>query len=137
MDVSEIMTPDPETCAPDDTIRKVASMMADGDYGSVPVLEGDRFVGVVTDRDIAVRAVAEGLGPDTPVSDVMTDEPITVEPDTDIEEVADIMAEEQIRRLYVVEDEKLVGVVSLGDLALEDDDDDDLSGDALEDISED
>ena len=137
MDVSEIMTPDPETCAPDDTIRKVASMMADGDYGSLPVLEGDRFVGVVTDRDIAVRAVAEGLGPDTPVSEVMTDEPITVEPDTDIEEVADIMAEEQIRRLYVVEDEKLVGVVSLGDLALEDDDDDDLSGDALEDISED
>jgi len=137
MDVSEIMTPDPETCAPDDTIRKVASMMADGDYGSVPVLDGERFVGVVTDRDIAVRAVAEGLGPDTPVSEVMTDEPITVEPDTDMEEVADIMAEEQIRRLYVVEDEKLVGVVSLGDLALEDDDDDDLSGEALEDISED
>lgn len=136
MQVLEIMTPDPDTATAQDTIRKVATMMEEGDYGAVPVMDGERFVGVVTDRDIALRGVAQGLGPDTLVSEVMSEDPIFVEPDCDIEEAAEMMMEEQIRRLFVVDDGKLVGVISLGDLALEDDDDE-LSGEALEEISED
>ncbi len=137
MQVSDIMTRDPDTATAQDTIRKVATMMEEGDYGAVPVMEGDAFLGVVTDRDIALRGVAQGLGPDTPVSEVMTQDPIFIAPDTDVEEAAEIMMEEQIRRLFVVEDGRLVGVLSLGDLALEDDEDDELSGEALEEISQD
>lgn len=136
MQVSDIMTPDPETCSPGDTIRSVATKMAEGDFGSVPVVDGDRLVGVVTDRDIVVRGVAEGLGHDTEVEQVMTADPVCVSPDTDTEEAAEIMQEEQIRRLYVTDDDdRLVGVVALADIALAEDDN--LSGETLEEISED
>ena len=135
MQVSQIMTPDPDTARPQDTLQAVASKMDRGDYGSVPVVEGDRLVGVVTDRDIAVRAVAHGLGPDTEVGEVMTPDPVCVAPDSDVEEAAEIMQEEQIRRLFVTdEDDRLVGVVALADVALEEDED--LSGRTLEEISE-
>jgi CBS domain-containing protein len=109
--------------------------MADGDYGAVPVIDGGRLVGVVTDRDIAVRAIAQGLGPDTRVSEVMTPDPVCVGPDSDVEEAAEIMQEEQIRRLFVTDEaDRLVGVVALADVALEDDEE--LSGETLEEISE-
>ncbi|OYW43949.1 MAG: hypothetical protein B7Z33_14025 [Sphingomonadales bacterium 12-68-11] len=134
--VSEIMTANPDAATAQDTVRKVAAMMDEGDYGVVPVVEDGRFIGVVTDRDIAVRAVAQGLGPDTPVSEVMSDDPVCIDPDAEVEEAAELMVEEQIRRLFVTDDDdRLIGVVSLGDIALEDDDE--LVGDTLEDISED
>lgn len=135
MQVSQIMTPDPDTARAQDTLRTVAAQMERGDYGSVPVVEGERLVGVVTDRDIAVRAVAQGLGPDTEVSEVMTPDPVCVGPDSDVEEAAEIMQEEQIRRLFVTDDDdRLIGVVALADVALGEDDD--LSGRTLEQISE-
>jgi CBS domain-containing protein len=109
--------------------------MSEGDYGSMPVVEAGRLVGVVTDRDIAVRAVAQGLGPDTAVREVMTPDPVCVAPESAVEEAAEIMQDEQIRRVFVTDDsDRLVGVVALGDVALEDDDD--LSGRTLEEISE-
>ena len=135
MQISQIMTPDPETARPQDTLQAVAAKMESGDYGAMPVVDGGRLVGVVTDRDIAVRAVAQGLGPDTEVSEVMTPDPVCVSPDSDVEEAAEIMQDEQIRRLFVTdEDERLVGVVALADVALEEDDE--LSGRTLEQISE-
>ena len=135
MQVSDIMTLDPETCQPGSTLREVARKMSAGDFGSMPVVEGDRLVGVVTDRDIAIRGVAEGLGSDAEVSQVMTPDPVCVSPDTDVEEAVDIMEEEQIRRLYVTnDDDQLIGVVALADIALAEDDE--LSGEALEQISD-
>lgn len=135
MQVSQIMTADPDTATPQATLRSVAAMMDNGDYGSVPIVEAGRLVGVVTDRDIAVRGVAQGLALDAPVSEVMTPDPVCVGPDSDVEEAAEIMQEEQIRRLFVTdEDDQLVGVVALGDIAGEDDED--LTGETLEEISE-
>ena len=135
MQVSQIMTPDPDTAQLQDTLQAVAAKMDSGDYGAVPVVDGGRLVGVVTDRDIAVRAVAQGLGPDTEVGEVMTPDPVCVGPDSDVEEAAEIMQEEQIRRLFVTDgDDRLVGVIALADVALEDDEE--LSGQTLEEISE-
>lgn len=134
MQVSQIMTPDPDTAQLQDTLQAVAAKMDSGDYGAVPVIDGGRLVGVVTDRDIAVRAVARGLGPDTAVGEVMTPDPVCVSLDSDVEEAARIMQIEQIRRLFVTDDDQLVGVVALADVALEDDEE--LSGRTLEEISE-
>lgn len=92
--------------------------MAEVNCGAVPVVDdSDRCVGVVTDRDIALRVVAKGKGPDTQLSECMTKEVITCTPDTDAHKCADIMAEKQIRRIPVVENGKLVGIIALGDLA--------------------
>ena len=134
MQVSQIMTPDPDTAQPQDTLREVAAKMKSGDYGSVPVVDGGRLVGVVTDRDIAVRAVAQGLDPDTEVREVMTPDPVCVGPESDVREAAEIMQDQQIRRIFVTDDDRLVGVVALGDVALEQDED--LTGRTLEEISE-
>ena len=135
MQVSQIMTPDPDTAQPSDTLRTVAAKMDSGNYGSVPVVDAGRLVGVVTDRDITVRAVAKGLGPDTTVGEVMTPDPVCIAPESEIGEAAEIMQDEQIRRLFVTDDEdRLVGVVALADVALEEDED--LSGRTLEEISE-
>ena len=135
MQVSQIMTPDPDTAQASDTLRTVAAKMDSGNYGSVPVVDAGRLVGVVTDRDITVRAVAKGLGPDTTVGEVMTPDPVCIAPESEIGEAAEIMQDEQIRRLFVTDDEdRLVGVVALADVALEEDED--LSGRTLEEISE-
>jgi len=135
MQVADIMTADPETCQPGDTLRSVAKKMSEGDFGSMPVVEGARLIGVVTDRDITIRGVAQGLGSDTEVSQVMTADPVCVSPDTDVEEAAEIMQEEQLRRLFVTDDDdQLIGVVALADVALAEDDD--LSGETLEEISD-
>ena len=135
MQISQIMTPEPDTAQRQDTLQAVASKMKSGDYGAVPVVDGERLVGVVTDRDIAVRAIAQGLGPDTEVGRIMTLDPVCVGPDSDVEEAAGIMQEEQIRRLFVTDDDdRLVGVVALADVALEEDEE--LSGRTLEQISE-
>ena len=120
MKISEVMTTDVETIGADQTAREAASFMLRADAGSIPVCEGDQVVGMITDRDIAVRGVAEGRGPDTPVSELMSDGIICARDDEDVDTVARRMSEEQIRRLPVLDaDDKLCGIVSLGDLARE------------------
>lgn len=118
MKVSECMTRDPIVANPDQTICEAAQLMCDCDSGSLPVGENDRLVGMITDRDITVRAVAKNLGPDTPVREVMSEEVLYCFEDDDIKDVAGNMGDQQVRRLPVLTREKrLVGIISLGDLA--------------------
>jgi CBS domain-containing protein len=120
MKVSEVMTSDVQTVSADQTAREAASFMLRAEAGSIPVVEGDEVIGIITDRDIAVRGVAEGRSPDTPVRDLMSDGIICAHEDDDVTDVARRMSEEQIRRLPVLDhDKRLVGIVSLGDLARE------------------
>jgi CBS domain-containing protein len=119
MRVSEAMTREVRVANPGQSIREVASIMAEIDAGAMPVGEDDRLVGMITDRDIAIRAVAQGKGPDTPVREVMsTEQVLYCYDDEDLDHVAKNMSEQQVRRLPVVNREKrLVGIVSLGNLA--------------------
>jgi CBS domain-containing protein len=122
MRVSEAMTRDVRVANPGQSIRDVAKMMAEIDAGAMPVGENDRLVGMITDRDIALRAVAQGKGPDTPVRDVMSREVKYCFEDEDLERVAKNMGDIQVRRLPVVNrDKRLVGIVSLGDIAQNED----------------
>ncbi|WP_445505250.1 CBS domain-containing protein [Microvirga sp. G4-2] len=119
MRVGEVMTRDVRVARPDQSIQEAARMMADVDAGIMPVGEGDRLVGMITDRDITVRAVAEGKGPQTQVREVMSPEVKYCFEDEDTDAVARNMAEIQVRRLPVVNrDKRLVGIVALGDLAV-------------------
>jgi CBS domain-containing protein len=121
MKVSEVMTKDVRLIEPTQTIREAARLMAELDTGIMPVREGDRLVGMITDRDIAVRAVAQGRGPDTSVRDVMTDDVKYCYEDDDTDDVARNMADIQVRRLPVLtRDKRLVGIISLGDMAVTD-----------------
>ena len=117
--VSDLMSPKVELANPDDSIQKAAMRMAEIDAGVLPVGDNDRLVGMLTDRDIAIRAVAQGKGPDTPVRDVMsTEQVLYCYDDEDLDHVASNMGEQRVRRLPVVNREKrLVGIVSLGDVA--------------------
>ncbi|MHB1393286.1 MAG: CBS domain-containing protein [Clostridia bacterium] len=119
MKVKQIMTTDVSTVAPNDTVTKAASLMGQLDVGSIPVIDNNRVVGIVTDRDIVLRGVAKGEGANQKISEVMTTEVKYATPDMDVHTVADIMAEYQVRRLPVVENDKLVGIVAIGDLAVE------------------
>ena len=120
MKISEVMTTDVETVTADQSARDAAKFMLRAEAGSIPVTEGDRVIGMITDRDIAVRGVAEGRGPDTPVRDLMTDHIICARGDDNVDDVAQRMSQQQVRRLPVLdEDERLIGIVSLGDLARE------------------
>jgi CBS domain-containing protein len=131
------MTRNAECVRPDATLRDAAGRMRDLDVGSLPVCDADRLVGLVTDRDIAVRSVAEGHDPSSDrVQDIMTPGIIFCFEDQDVREAADLMRERQVRRLPVLNrDKRLVGIVSLGDLAVGGRDDK-LSGNTLEGISE-
>jgi CBS domain-containing protein len=119
MKIAECMTSEVEIVSPDQPIREAAQFMLRADAGAMPVGEGDKLVGMVTDRDIAVRGIAAGRGPDTPVRDVMTDEVIYCFDDDEVEDVALKMSDRQVRRMPVLsrEDESLVGIVSLGDIS--------------------
>lgn len=118
MRVSEAMTRDVRLASPNQSIREVARAMAEIDAGALPVGDGDRLVGMITDRDIAIRAVAEGKSPDTKVRDVMTGEVKYCFEDEDLDKVVSNMGEIRTRRLPVMNrDKRLVGIVSLGDLA--------------------
>lgn len=122
MKIQEMMTRDVRIANPEHTLREAARIMAEIDAGALPVGENDRLVGMLTDRDIVVRAVAEGKGPDTRVRDVMSSDICYCFADQELEEVAANMADVKVRRLPVVNREKrLVGIVSLGDIALADD----------------
>jgi CBS domain-containing protein len=119
MKVSECMTRDVQVVKPDQPIQEAARFMLKADAGAMPVCDGERLLGMVTDRDIAVRAVANGRGPDTPVREAMTEELLYCYDDDDIEEVAMKMSDAQVRRFPVIsrDDKRLVGIVSLGDLS--------------------
>ncbi len=135
MKVSEVMTRDVQTVRPDQPVQEAASFMLRADAGSIPVTDGDRLIGMITDRDIAVRGIAKGYGPDTPVRELMTNELIVARADDDVDDVASKMSEAQVRRLPVIDDEdRLCGIVSLGDLSR--DADEDAATEALQGVSE-
>jgi CBS domain-containing protein len=135
MKVSEVMTRDIQTVRPDQSAREAAGFMLQADAGAIPVTDGDRLMGMITDRDIAVRGVAHGHGPDTPVRELMTNDVVTARMDDDTDDVAVRMSEAQVRRLPVIdEQDKLCGIVSLADLTQKADDS--AAEQALEGISE-
>ncbi|HEV2745931.1 MAG TPA: CBS domain-containing protein [Allosphingosinicella sp.] len=119
MKVSECMTSDVRTVTPEQPIREAAQFMLRADTGVLPVCEGGQLAGMITDRDIAVRAVAEGRGPDTPVRDAMTDDVLFVYEDQEVEDAAMLMSDRQVRRLAVKsrDGDQLVGIVSLADIS--------------------
>ena len=119
MKVSECMSTDVRVASPKQTIAEAAGMMSECDSGILPVGENDRLVGMVTDRDIVIRAVARNLGPTTAIRDVMSnDQVLYCFEDDDVADVAENLAEQQVRRLPVLNREKrLVGIISLGDIA--------------------
>ena len=119
MQVNEAMSTDVRIANPNQPIRDAARMMAQIDAGILPVGEDDRLVGMITDRDIAIRAVAEGMGLDTKVGEVMTRDVRYCFEDEDVDHVRQNLADQQIRRIPVVDrNKRLVGILSLGDLAL-------------------
>ncbi|MDO1558146.1 CBS domain-containing protein [Brevundimonas sp. 2R-24] len=134
MKVRDIMTTDVEVARPDETIQSVAERMSSGDFGFMPVCDGRKLQGAVTDRDLAVRALAKGLPPQTPVAEVMTRDIEWRTADDDARDLLDVMGSQAIRRLPIVDDERnLVGVVSIGDLSKKVKER--FAGEALEDIS--
>jgi CBS domain-containing protein len=135
MNIREVMTPNPRTVSPDDSIQSAARIMRDEDTGAIPVVENGRPVGLVTDRDIVVRAVADGGQLDRPVREIATTNIVAVTPDMSTREANELMREHQVRRLPVVEGERLVGMVSIGDLAVKESKES-RSGETLERVSE-
>lgn len=134
MKVRDVMSKDVQVARPGDSLQDVAGRMASGDFGFMPVADGDRLIGTITDRDIAIRAVAGGAACTSPVVEYITREPHTAFADDDLKTVLDAMGSKQIRRLPVLDkDDRLVGVVSLGDLSTRVKEK--YAGEALEDIS--
>lgn len=136
MKVRELMTPNPTCAEPDTTVEEIATLMKEEDIGCIPVIEDGKVAGVITDRDIVIRCIAEGKdASECRAEDVMSAQTMTIEPDADAREAARLMSDRQIRRLPVVENGNLVGMLSLGDVAVKQHDDR-LSGDVLQDVSE-
>lgn len=120
MKVKEIMTKDVACVQPDDTIEQAAKIMKQHGCGSIPVCWGNKLEGVVTDRDIAMRCVADGKdGKQQKVKEIMTGAPATGQPEMDVNEAARLMSERQIRRLPILENDSLVGYLALGDISVE------------------
>lgn len=120
MRISEVMSRDVHIASPMQTISEAAQVMAAHDIGSLPVGENDQLVGMITDRDIAIRGVGKGCAPDTPIRDVMTRDIKYCFEDEDLAHVTKNMGDIQVRRLPVVNrDKRLVGIISLGDIALD------------------
>lgn len=118
--IKDLMSRDVKVINPDMTIRDAAQKMRDGDFGMMPVGEDDRMIGTISDRDIVIRAIAEGLDSNTKVRDVMSDGIAWTYEDDSVEKAVKIMSERQVRRLPVVDrDKRLVGIVALGDFAVE------------------
>jgi CBS domain-containing protein len=120
MQVKDVMTKSIASVNINDNVERAAQLMKEYNIGSVPVCDGEKVIGILTDRDIALRSVAEGMnGKVQSVRDIMTSNPVIASPSTDIQDAARIMSERQIRRLPVVDNNSLVGMISLGDLAVE------------------
>ena len=132
--VKDVMTSNPATVQADQTVVEAARIMRDKDTGIVPVVENDQLTGTVTDRDIAVRVVAEGRDPEsTSVREIASTDIVTVEPEHELSDALRLMAEHQVRRLPVVENDRLVGIVAQADVARESDDV--QTGELVEEIS--
>ena len=133
--IQETMTSNPTRIGPTNTVGEAAQIMKAEDIGSLPIVEGDKLVGVITDRDLAIRIVAEGRGTDTTVGDIASKNVVTVDPEQTIDEAARLMAEHQVRRLPVVEDNgRLVGILAQADIAQTGQDA--LTGDTVQQISQ-
>jgi CBS domain-containing protein len=134
--IREVMTPNPSTIEPNNSVVEAARIMKREDAGVVPVTENGRLTGMVTDRDIAIRVVAEGKDPQsTTVSEVASTDLVTVDPQQDLDEALRLMAQHQVRRLPVVEEDgRLVGVVAQADVAREGDDS--QTGQVVQEISD-
>ncbi|EST12791.1 CBS domain-containing protein [Sporolactobacillus laevolacticus] len=118
--LKDVMSGDVVCCSPDQSVKEVAELMNSHNIGSIPVTENGRFEGIITDRDITIRTTAKGLDNAT-VLDCMSSKPlISGTPDMDVHEAARLMSDHQIRRLPIVENGRVIGIVSLGDLAIED-----------------
>ena len=129
------MTSNPTTVGPTNTVAEAAQIMKAEDIGSLPIVEGDKLVGVITDRDLAIRIVAEGRGTDTTVGDIASKNVVTVDPEQSLEDAARLMAEHQVRRLPVVEEDgRLVGILAQADIAQTGQDA--LTGDTVQQISQ-
>ncbi|CAG9619842.1 CBS domain-containing protein [Sutcliffiella rhizosphaerae] len=133
--VRSIMTTDVDCCTPLDNVFEVATKMKDLDVGAIPIVENDKLIGMITDRDLVVRGIAEKHPGSNQVTNVMSDHLVTIGPDATLSEASNLMSEHQIRRLPVVENDQLIGMVSLGDLAVHHYSDD-QAGEALSQISE-
>ena len=133
--LKDVMSRGVKVVGPEQTIEEAARQMSTGDFGMLPVGENDRLIGAISDRDIAINAVARGKGPGTRVREVMTEGVVWAYEDCSIDEAAELMSKHQIRRLPVVnKDKRLVGIVALGDFAVESSDID-AAGEALSEIS--
>jgi CBS domain-containing protein len=135
MKIRDVMTPNPFTVSPEDTVQDAARIMQSEDTGAVPVVKDGRLLAVVTDRDIVVRVVAEGAPLTRRVGDIATKDVVCATPEMSTKEASQLMSEHQIRRLPVVENGRLVGIVSIGDIAVKEGKDSQI-GDTLEHISE-
>jgi CBS domain-containing protein len=134
--LKDVMSRDVCVVSPEETIQEAARQMRQGDFGMMPVGENDRLIGAISDRDIAVCAVADGKGPGTKVRDVMSEGVVWAYEDDSVEDAAKLMSKHQIRRLPVVNrDKRLVGIVALGDFAVEGSDVE-TAGEALSEISQ-
>jgi CBS domain-containing protein len=132
--IQEAMTPNPATVEPTTPAREVAQIMKSEDVGAVPIVEDGKLVGMITDRDLTLRVLAEGGSPDTPVGEIASRELVTVDPQQSLEEAARLMAEHQVRRLPVVEEDgTLVGILAQKDVA--ETGHDTLTGELVEQIS--
>jgi CBS domain-containing protein len=133
--VRELMTSDPAKVGPDDVVAQAATLMKQEDCGAIPVVRDGMLIGIITDRDIAIRVVAEGRdAKTTKVSESMSADPITITPDADIAEAASVMASSQIRRLPVVENGQLLGIIVTAQLARREKASD--TGETIKEISE-
>jgi CBS domain-containing protein len=135
MNIRDVMTPNPRTVSPNDSIQSAARIMRDEDTGVVPVVDNGKPVGVITDRDIVIRAVAEDGKLNRPIREIVTTEVVAVHPDMSVQEATELMSEYQVRRLPVIDNDRLVGIVSIGDIAVKEGKDGRV-GDALQHISE-
>ena len=124
MRIADIMTRDPICCTPETTVQEAARLMRDNDCGAIPVVESETkliLIGIVTDRDLAVRGLAEGLGPETQVRQVWTERPTSALPSDELEVLRTVMMQQQVRRVPVVDDKgAVVGIVAQADIARED-----------------
>jgi CBS domain-containing protein len=133
--IQEAMTSNPTTVEPTTTAQEAARTMKSEDVGSLPIVEGEKLVGVITDRDLAIRIIAEAKGVDTPVADIASKDVVTIDPQQSLEEAARLMASNQVRRLPVVEEDgKLVGILAQADVAQAGHDS--LTGETVQQISQ-
>lgn len=135
MNIRDIMTTGLSTASPDTSLEEIATMMKNENVGTIPIVEDEELCGLITDRDIVVRCVAEGHNPaDTRAEDILSEDLHVIEVDEDADTAAELMSRHQVRRLPVVENGRLVGIISIGDIAVKEGDDR-TSGDTLQGIS--